>query len=153
RYHDEGRRTDAEILDAVRKVAREVAIERYLAAPVFRVSPSVRKRALVARALVMEPELLLCDEPQARLTRREVKLVAEAFERRRRSRSMTMLLTGHNEEDFSPFVVHQMVHLERDPLSAGTSIRPAAGPVSIVPRSPPTSIPIILTNPIGPKRP
>jgi ABC-type lipoprotein export system ATPase subunit len=138
--------------DKVKRVARELAIERYLAAPVFRVSASVRKRALVARALVREPDLLLCDEPLARLTKREAKLVSEAFERRRRARAMTVLLAGHNE-DFAPFAVDELVHLERDPLSMVTSLRPGSGPLSLSQRTLSQMAPIIqgTAPPRGPR--
>lgn len=91
-------------------LAKELGIEDALSALPSRVNASVKKRALLGRALVLSPRLLLCDEPQLGLVRREAKRVAEAIERRRQ-RGMTVIFADHDGE-LDPYVVTRRVYLE-----------------------------------------
>ena len=122
RYH--GHALDpAAIQRKVRDLAGELGIERELAIPSFRANASVRKRALVARALALEPEVLLCDEPQVGLVRKEAELVAAAMERRRSERGLGVVIADHDGY-LDPYVVDRSVFLENGRLLN----RPSAAP-------------------------
>ena len=88
----------------------------------FRANGSVRKRALIARALAAEPKLLLCDEPQVGLTRREATLVSDAIDRRR-SKGLTVVFADHDAY-LDPFVVTRTFYLENGRLLTAPSMRP-----------------------------
>jgi ABC-type transporter Mla maintaining outer membrane lipid asymmetry ATPase subunit MlaF len=107
----------------VRELADELDIERHLDEAPFRANGSVRKRALIARALAVEPKLLLCDEPQVGLTRREATLVSDAIERRRRSKGLTVVFADHDGY-LDPFVVTRTFYLENGRLLTAPSVRP-----------------------------
>ncbi len=105
------------------ELAEELQIEKHLNEAPFRANGSVRKRALIARALAQEPALLLCDEPQVGLTRREACLVSDAIERRRTSRGLTVVFADHDGY-LDPFVVTRTYYLENGRLLSAPSIRP-----------------------------
>lgn len=107
-YHA-GRITDLEA--RVATLAEELDIVDELDRPSHRVNASVRKRALVARALVLDPLLLLCDEPQLGLVYAEARRVAKAIERRRSERGMTVVYADH-DGTLDPYVATRMVYFE-----------------------------------------
>lgn len=99
-------------LDArVGTLAEELDIVEELDLPSHRVNASVRKRALVARALALDPLLLLCDEPQLGLVTVEARRVARAIERRRKERGMTVVYADHDGA-LDPYVATRMVYFE-----------------------------------------
>jgi ABC-type ATPase involved in cell division len=95
RYHEPGL-PEERVRERVHGVLDEFEIADAGELLPFMAAPSVRKRALFARALVLEPRLLLADEPQARLTAEEQELVLAACERRRTERGMTIIQTDHD---------------------------------------------------------
>ncbi|HKQ68680.1 MAG TPA: ATP-binding cassette domain-containing protein [Polyangiaceae bacterium] len=120
RYHYLlGERAD----EKVKELALELEIEDYLDEPCFRVNGSVRKRALTARALALEPKLLLCDEPQVGLTRREACLVSDAIDRRRLVNGLSVVFADHDGY-LDPFVVSRTFYLENGRLLTAPSMRP-----------------------------
>jgi ABC-type transporter Mla maintaining outer membrane lipid asymmetry ATPase subunit MlaF len=106
-----------------RELAEELEIQRHLDEAPFRANGSVRKRALLARAFALEPKLLLCDEPQVGLTRREARMVSDAIERRRRSKGLTVVFADHDGY-LDPFVVTRTFYLENGQLLRAPSINP-----------------------------
>jgi len=119
-YHGHSPRRAA---SKARELAEELQIDEHLDEAPFRANGSVRKRALIARALAAEPKLLLCDEPQVGLTRREATLVSDAIERRRSSRGLTVVFADHDAY-LDPFVVTRTFYLENGRLLTAPSIRP-----------------------------
>lgn len=87
----------------VRDLAEEMGIAAEIDQPGAAAVGSVRKRALLARALLFEPELLLCDEPQRGLLPRESRRASEAIELRRKTRGMTVVYADHDGQ-LHPFV-------------------------------------------------
>ena len=113
RYHEGGRLGEEEIRARVSGLLEELHVAPATAALLpARVNASVRKRALLCRALVLEPRLLLFDEPQAALVTAEQRLVQEACDSRRKSRGMTIIQADHDGH-FGPFVPDRVVFLER----------------------------------------
>jgi phospholipid/cholesterol/gamma-HCH transport system ATP-binding protein len=122
-YHDEGKVAASSTLEKVRDIAEELHIVRHLNDPPFRANGSVRKRALVARALIREPTLLLCDEPQVGLTPKEARLVSNAVERRRLRNNLTVVFADHDGY-LDPFIVDRTFYLENGRLLIAPSMRP-----------------------------
>lgn len=104
-------------------LARELAISEWLGQPAARCNASVGKRALFARALALEPEILLCDEPQRALLPREAKLVSRALERRRKEQGLTVIHADHDGQ-LDPYVTDRRLYLEQGVLLERPSMLP-----------------------------
>jgi ABC-type lipoprotein export system ATPase subunit len=94
-YHSVPAMGRDELHRRVRTIAEELGIEEFLLERSATSSGSVHKRALVARALLSEPQILLADEPFVPLATAEAALVAEAVRRRMHARRMTVVLATH----------------------------------------------------------
>jgi ABC-type transporter Mla maintaining outer membrane lipid asymmetry ATPase subunit MlaF len=117
RYHLGATLDEAAIAARVRALLGELEIEAAAALPPQRASASVRKRALVARALALEPSLLILDEPQENLVPTEQELVRRACESRREARGLTILQADHDGE-FGPLWPDRVILLESGVLKA-----------------------------------
>lgn len=115
RYHDAGKSMDDALDARTKSIAEELGIEGDLTQRSSSCHASIRKRALFARALVLEPSLLLCDEPLVGLSKKEASLAAEAIERRRQARSMTVLYADH-DGGIEPFVCDRTFYVEEGSL-------------------------------------
>jgi ABC-type lipoprotein export system ATPase subunit len=104
-------------------LARELAISEWLNQPASHCNASVGKRALFARSLALDPEILLCDEPQRALLPREAKLVSRALERRRAERGLTVVHADHDGQ-IDPYVVDRRLYLEHGQLLERPSMLP-----------------------------
>jgi ABC-type lipoprotein export system ATPase subunit len=100
----------------VRQLAEELGIDGSLNRPATEADASVQRRTLLARALVMQPALLLFDEPQHSLTPDEARPVCEAIERRRAQQHLTVIYTDHDGQ-IDPFVVDRCVYLAHGQLT------------------------------------
>ncbi|NVI91342.1 ABC transporter ATP-binding protein [Actinomadura sp. BRA 177] len=90
------RREDARHRARVRDIARFVGVDEHLPAPVGLLSYGVQKRIELARALAMEPRLLLLDEPVAGMNGAERKRMAEVIRRVRADLGVSVLLVEHD---------------------------------------------------------
>ncbi|QFG25729.1 ABC transporter ATP-binding protein [Actinomadura sp. WMMB 499] len=90
------RREDARHRARVRDIARFVGVDEYLAAPVAGLSYGVQKRLELARALALEPSLLLLDEPVAGMNGGERVRMAEVIRRARADLGVSILLVEHD---------------------------------------------------------
>jgi ABC-type lipoprotein export system ATPase subunit len=107
-YH-EPHRGDLEA--RVRELAAELDLLELLPQAGHTISGVARKRVMLARALVLEPELLLVDDPQHGLLPREARRLSEAIERRRKGRGMTVVYGDHDGK-LAPFACERRVFLE-----------------------------------------
>jgi ABC-type lipoprotein export system ATPase subunit len=89
-----------------RTLAEELGIADALGVRASEVDQSVQKRTLFARALSLDPQVLLVDEPQVFLTPDEAALVAEAVERRR-ARGTAVIYADHDGA-LAPFTVERV---------------------------------------------
>lgn len=89
-------RSEAEIRDAVHEVFDAVGLEGVDALLPGELSGGMLKRAALARALVGEPEILLCDEPFSGLDPATVRLVEALLDQVNRRFAGTMILTSHH---------------------------------------------------------
>jgi branched-chain amino acid transport system ATP-binding protein len=83
------RRRAYEILDFLR-------ITRYAHEPVDRLPLSVQKKVEIARALALEPKLILLDEPTAGMNRKEKEDIAQIVGRIRQQLDVTVVLIEHD---------------------------------------------------------
>jgi branched-chain amino acid transport system ATP-binding protein len=88
----EDRRHRAAALEAL----EFAGIRRYAHAPVDTLSFGIQKRVEIARALAMEPKLMLLDEPVAGMSAAEREEVTALVRRLHRERDLTLLLVEHD---------------------------------------------------------
>ncbi|TNY35784.1 ABC transporter ATP-binding protein [Thermomonospora catenispora] len=90
------RREDRRHRERVREIARYVGVAQYLDAPVGLLPYGVQKRVELARALAMEPKLLLLDEPVAGMNGGERRQMAEVIVAARADLGISILLVEHD---------------------------------------------------------
>jgi zinc transport system ATP-binding protein len=88
--------------DVAREMLERVELHDLAERPIRTLSGGQLQRALIARALALEPELLLLDEPTASLDERSGRSVWELLEEL--SRDMTVLLVSHDVGAISQYV-------------------------------------------------
>lgn len=122
-YHPVPPLSPEAVRERVEKVAGELGIRAELTQPSYMANASVKKRTAVARALVLSPDVLLIDEPQAGLVPREARLVSDAIERRRNERSMTVVFAD-NDGYLDPYYADKVVHIDHGRIVAGDLAAP-----------------------------
>jgi branched-chain amino acid transport system ATP-binding protein len=90
------RKEDARHRARVRDIARFVGVDEHLGAPVGLLPYGVQKRVELARALAMEPRLLLLDEPVAGMNGTERRRMAGVIARARADLGVSVLLVEHD---------------------------------------------------------
>lgn len=91
-----GPQEDAEASQRARATLALVGLERYADAIAGALPFGIQQLVGVARALVIEPRLLLLDEPAAGVPRQDVEALAANLRRWRDELGMTLLLIEHN---------------------------------------------------------
>ena len=89
-------RVDASLRERVGALAEELGIADKLARYVRKLSQGERQRVALCRALLLEPPLLLCDEPTGALDIATGKVVLEALNEINRRIHTTLILITHN---------------------------------------------------------
>ncbi|WP_239078718.1 metal ABC transporter ATP-binding protein [Cellulomonas marina] len=90
RLRPSARRADREAVAAALDL---VGLADRARTPMAQLSGGQQRRALVARALVAEPELLLLDEPTAGVDARHQRVLAEVLDRMRRAGVAVLVVT------------------------------------------------------------
>lgn len=109
-YHHGSRPLDG--VPTPTELARALAIEDDLDERAAWVHPSIARRALFARAIARDPEILLVDEPMAALSDRDAALVEAVIEAWRARKNGTIVLAA-SEGELGPFVVDVRYWLDR----------------------------------------
>lgn len=92
------RREERRHRERVREIASFLGIESLLETRVGELSYGARKRTEIARAVCMEPTLLMLDEPVAGMNRRESDDIAQAIRLVRTALETSVLLVEHDME-------------------------------------------------------
>lgn len=85
----------SEVRVKVLRVARLLGIEGYLSKYPRQVSGGTARKASIARALVLEPDVLLLDEPYSGLDTTSIRSLQEVLKRLNESYSVAMLAVSH----------------------------------------------------------
>lgn len=102
------------------RLLRQVGLSRQAKQPYRTLSSGERMRCLIARALVMEPRLLILDEPTAGLDLLAREQVLATLQRVvRRSKPPTVLLITHHVEELLPETTHVLVLADGRAAAAG----------------------------------
>jgi len=88
----------AEIEQRAEALVREVGLGEKLRRNVRRLSQGERQRVALARGLLLEPTLLLCDEPTGNLDPGTTSDVLELLLERTRERGTTLLVVTHDHD-------------------------------------------------------
>lgn len=91
-------RTAADYLERARALLTQVGLERRLTHRPSELSGGEKQRASIARALVREPTLLLCDEPTGNLDQRNADMVADLLLSLHARRGLVMVLVTHSAD-------------------------------------------------------
>jgi lipoprotein-releasing system ATP-binding protein len=119
-------RADPAMAERASALIESVGLARWRDQPAGRLSGGQQQRVAVARALAMQPALLLADEPTGNLDSRSADAVFELLRGVSREHGTTVLLVTHNPElaqrcDRAIDVVDGMV----PSMSAGEATSPA----------------------------
>jgi len=82
--------------ERIRNVLRLVKLEGYEKRPASRLSGGEKQRVSLARALVLDTELLLLDEPTANLDPENVSIIEETVTHVNQERNTTVVMSTHN---------------------------------------------------------
>jgi phospholipid/cholesterol/gamma-HCH transport system ATP-binding protein len=93
---EHSRFSEAEIADKVHAQFEAVGLKKVDALLPGQISGGMKKRVALARAMIMEPEILLVDEPFSGLDPLAVRLIEALLVDVNRSKGLTMILTNHH---------------------------------------------------------
>lgn len=99
-----GRRSE----EKAHELLKEVGLSHRLRHLPSQLSGGEQQRAAIARALINEPKVLLCDEPTGNLDSENSRQIIQALKRLNREKKMTIVMVTHNLElaDFASKVYH-----------------------------------------------
>jgi len=86
-----------EALSAARSILGEVGLGHRVSHKPGELSGGEQQRVAVARALVLQPQLLLADEPTGNLDMKTSESIHDLFEELHRSRGLSIMVVTHNE--------------------------------------------------------
>ncbi len=85
--------------ERIRRVSELLGIEEHLDKYPARVSGGTARKAAIARALALEPDILLLDEPYTGLDVASIASLQEALQKLRRSSGISMIIVSHQLDE------------------------------------------------------
>jgi len=95
------RRDPASIRAAIPRYLAQVRLSGYEETDTYRLSGGQKQRLAIADALILEPQILILDEPTSELDPIGKDEVFEVIERLRRERSITVIMVEHAAEQLA----------------------------------------------------
>ena len=91
-----------------KELLKEVGLSHRIRHLPNQLSGGEQQRAAIARALINEPKVLLCDEPTGNLDSENSKQIIQTLKRLNREKKMTIVMVTHNLDlaDFASKVYH-----------------------------------------------
>lgn len=115
--------------DALAKLLASVGLgPEYLARQAERLSVGEQQRVMIARALALDPEVLLLDEPTAALDADSRRQVEQTLTRLRSERGIALVLVSHDRQQVAR-LCEWVVELDRGKLVAAGSCSEVLGRV------------------------
>jgi phospholipid/cholesterol/gamma-HCH transport system ATP-binding protein len=94
--HEHTKLSDAEIRDAVHERLEAVGLKDVDELLPGELSGGMLRRVALARAIIMDPEIVLCDEPFSGLDPPNVERIEALFQQLCRERGLTLIVTSHH---------------------------------------------------------
>jgi len=80
--------------------------------PAHRLSGGETQRVVLARALALSPDVILCDEPIANVDSENQSVIVELLRQINREKGITLVFTSHNQHSFES-LPHRSFYLEK----------------------------------------
>ncbi|MDR2387106.1 MAG: ATP-binding cassette domain-containing protein [Deltaproteobacteria bacterium] len=111
---------DPNITQKAQELAEEFGLSEMLVRPFAHLSSGERQRALLARASLPEPDLLILDEPMSNLDMGGRELFLDQLTKLAASpKAPTIILTTHNILEIAPFITSALVIRKGQVTAAG----------------------------------
>ncbi|MDR1165386.1 MAG: ATP-binding cassette domain-containing protein [Deltaproteobacteria bacterium] len=118
------------LVEKARQTAADFGLSDKLERPFFLLSSGERQRALLARAALTEPDLLILDEPMSNLDMGGRELFLELTRRLASApNGPTVILTTHNTLEIGPFFSHALLLKNGAVLAQGELERTLTSPI------------------------
>ncbi|MCM8814364.1 MAG: metal ABC transporter ATP-binding protein [Candidatus Omnitrophica bacterium] len=86
---------DSLLIEKAKKIMNQLEITHLFMRPFGQISGGERQKAMIARALMQEPEILLLDEPFSSISERSKETISDIIKRWQEERGSTMLIVSH----------------------------------------------------------
>jgi iron complex transport system ATP-binding protein len=111
---------EPEMVERAERLAEDFSLSELLDRPFSHLSSGERQRALLARAALAEPSLLILDEPMSNLDMGGRELFLDLLTGLAASpKAPTVILTTHNILEIAPFMTSALVVRKRKVMAAG----------------------------------
>ncbi len=86
-----------------------VGMQNFVSSEAHKLSGGETKRVALARALIVEPEVLLCDEPTANVDAEHVEIILDILESINRERKISIVMATHSLSQAKKLAHHTLV--------------------------------------------
>jgi lipoprotein-releasing system ATP-binding protein len=90
-------RSEEELADRAHELLVKLGIEKLAKKMAYQLSGGEKQRVAIARSMINEPLILMCDEPTGNLDSKNTDIVFEIFDELVRSENKTMLVVTHDQ--------------------------------------------------------
>lgn len=111
---------DAEIRDKVQQILARVGLEKDLKKMPSGISGGMKKRVGLARALILDPEIILLDEPTAGLDPITTEEIDELIKSLQEERKITSIVVTHDLHSVNRLADHIVILKEGEVIAEGT---------------------------------